>query len=87
MRCFIYAIGVVCFIHTLIELPKFLRRAKACGVIDVERFAIVDFIAANPQCGEEMPGTGGARKVRFARPGQGKQGSYRIITFYSIMII
>jgi hypothetical protein len=69
--------------HTVIELPQFLRRAKACGVTDVERFAIVDFIAKYPKCGEEMPGTGGARKVRFARPGQGKRGSYRIITFYS----
>ena len=69
--------------HTVIELPQFLRRAKACGVTDIERFEIVNFIAANPECGEEMPGTGGARKVRFARPGQGKRGSYRIITFYS----
>src|SRR5580693_8545328 len=31
----------------------------------------------------EMPGTGGARKVRFARPGEGKRGGYRIITFFS----
>jgi len=69
--------------HTVIELPQFLRRAKACGVTDIERFEIVSFIAANPECGEEMPGTGGARKVRFARPGQGKRGSYRVITFYS----
>ena len=30
-----------------------------------------------------MSGTGGARKIRFAKPGQGKRGSYRIITFYS----
>jgi hypothetical protein len=69
--------------HTVIELPEFLRRAKWCGVTDNERSEIVDFIAANPQCGEEMPGTGGARKVRFAKPGQGKRSSYRIITFYS----
>ena len=30
-----------------------------------------------------MPGTGGARKIRFARPGQGKRGGYRVISFYS----
>lgn len=29
-----------------------------------------------------MPGTGGARKVRFSRPGEGKRGGYRIITFF-----
>jgi len=69
--------------HTVIELPQFIRRAKACGVTDDERTAMIDFIAATPQCGDEMPGTGGARKVRFAKPGQGKRGGYRIITFYS----
>lgn len=30
-----------------------------------------------------MPGTGGCRKLRIARPGQVKSGSYRVITFYT----
>jgi hypothetical protein len=30
-----------------------------------------------------MPGTGGARKMRFAAKGKGKSGGYRVITFYS----
>ena len=30
-----------------------------------------------------VPGTGGARKVRFAGRGKGKSGGYRVITFYS----
>jgi hypothetical protein len=34
----------------------------------------VDFLAAHPNAGDEMLGTGGARKVRFARPGEGKRG-------------
>jgi hypothetical protein len=29
-----------------------------------------------------MPGTGGARKVRFGGRGKGKSGGYRVITFY-----
>lgn len=29
-----------------------------------------------------MEGTGGARKVRFRRPGTGESGGYRIITFF-----
>ncbi len=57
-------------------------RAKECGVSDAERAEIVDFIAANPTAGDEISGTGGARKVRFARRGQGKSGGYRVITFY-----
>ncbi len=69
--------------QTVVETPEFLRRAKDCGVSEDERAEIVGFIAAAPKGGEEMPGTGGARKIRFARPGQGKRGGYRIITFYS----
>ena len=69
--------------QTVVETPEFLRRARDCGVSDSERAEIVDTIAANPKAGDEMPGTGGARKIRFARSGQGKRGGYRIITFYS----
>jgi len=43
----------------------------------------VDFIAANPDAGAEIRGTGGARKIRFAGKGKGKSGGYRVITFYS----
>ena len=69
--------------HTVIETPAFLRRVRECGVPDREREAMVDFFAAHPNAGDEMPGTGGARKVRFARPGEGKRGGYRVITFFS----
>jgi len=44
---------------------------------------MVDFFASHPNAGDEMPGTGGARKVRFGRPGEGKRGGYRVITFFS----
>ena len=69
--------------HTVVETPAFLRRARECSIPDWEREAMVDFLAAHPNAGDEMPGTGGARKVRFARPGEGKRGGYRIITFFS----
>lgn len=29
-----------------------------------------------------MPGTGGARKVRFGGRGKGKSGGYRVVTFF-----
>ena len=69
--------------HTVVETPSFLRDAKAAGLADHERQAIVDFIARHPFAGTEIQGTGGARKVRFAGKGKGKSGGYRVITFYS----
>ena len=58
--------------HTVIETEIYLRDAKAAGLSDDERQRIVDFMAANADAGREVPGTGGARKVRFAGKGKGK---------------
>lgn len=62
--------------QAVVELPEFLRRAKAI-MSDDERFALVDFLAANPDAGILLGG--GLRKVRFARDGGGKSGGYRTI--------
>ena len=44
---------------------------------------MVTWIAANPEAGDVIEGTGGARKLRFAGKGKGKSGGYRVITFFS----
>jgi len=36
-------------------------------------------VAADPECGEVIQGTGGFRKVRVARSGMGKRGGARAI--------
>jgi len=69
--------------QTVIETADFLKDAKDAGLSEEERQEIVDFIAENPLAGDEMAGTGGARKVRFAAKGKGKSGGVRVITFYS----
>ena len=69
--------------QTVVETDMFLRDARAVGLSGEEHRRIVDFIAANPDAGQEIPGTGGARKLRFAGKGKGKSGGYRVITFYS----
>jgi len=69
--------------QTVVELPEFIRCAKKIKMSDEERAGIVDWIAANPEAGEEITGTGGMRKVRFAAKGKGKSGGYRVITFFS----
>lgn len=50
---------------------------------NVEREALIEYLAANPDAGEVMRGTGGARKLRWATQGKGKSGGARVITFYS----
>jgi hypothetical protein len=69
--------------HAAIETPDFLADAKAAGIGDEERSKIVDALARNPIAGDEIPGTAGARKVRFRGRGKGKSGGYRVITFYT----
>lgn len=69
--------------HTVIETAGYLRDARATGLTEDERAAIVWYLAARPDAGDEIRGTGGARKVRFAGRGKGKSGGYRVITFYS----
>ena len=69
--------------HTVVETPDYLKDAKKAGLSEEERQAIIGFMAANPRAGDEIQGTGGARKVRFAAKGKGKSGGVRVITFYS----
>ena len=45
--------------------------------------ALINYLAANPDAGDAIPGTGGCRKLRWAGRGKGKSGGYRTITFYT----
>lgn len=69
--------------HTVVETPEFLSAARNAGMTDTERQSAVDLIAANPDAGQIIPGTGGCRKVRIAREGGGKSGGYRVVTYYT----
>jgi hypothetical protein len=68
--------------HTVIETPAYLASADEEGLSEDEMASIASVLARNPSTGDLMPGTGGARKVRFAGRGKGKSGGYRVITFY-----
>lgn len=69
--------------QTVVETPEYLAAAKKAGMTDAEREAAVLFLAANPDAGDIIPGTGGCRKVRIAKQGKGKSGGYRVITYYT----
>ena len=66
---------------TVIETPSFLRDAKRL-MDEPEHLEIISFLARNPDAGDILQGTGGIRKVRFAREGGGKSGGYRVVYFY-----
>ena len=68
--------------HVVAELPQFVRDADALGLSEDARQAIVDAISANPLKGDEVRGSGGVRKDRFAGRGKGKSGGYRVMTAY-----
>jgi len=67
--------------HTVVETAPFLKRAADIWT-DEERQDFVDFIASNRMAGDEIPGTGGLRKVRWSRAGMGKRGGTRVIFYY-----
>jgi len=69
--------------HTVVETPSYLADVRAAGLTEGEREAVVEMVANHPEAGDEIGGTGGARKVRVAGRGKGKSGGYRVITFYS----
>jgi hypothetical protein len=45
--------------------------------------SLVTYLSENPTAGDEISGTGGCRKLRFAGRVKGKRGGYRTITFYT----
>ncbi len=68
--------------HTVVETPEFQRRVRRL-LRGAERRALIDHLAANPDAGDVMPQTGGARKLRWAAQGRGRSGGVRVITFFS----
>jgi hypothetical protein len=66
--------------QTVVELTAFKKKAEKLFSAD-ELIDVINFIAANPFSGNEIPGTGGVRKLRFAAKGKGKRGGSRVIYF------
>lgn len=69
--------------HAVIETDAYQGSVLAAGLTDKERQDICNYISADPSAGDLMPGTGGARKVRFAGRGKGKSGGFRVVTYYA----
>ena len=65
-------------VQTVVETPTYLAIANKL-FSEEERADIVALVAADPECGDVIRGTGGFRKIRFARRGMGKSGGARVV--------
>jgi hypothetical protein len=66
-----------------LEAPAFTRHLAE--YLDDEAYRTLQSqLAAHPELGDVMPGTGGFRKLRWADPrrGKGRRGGLRVIYFY-----
>lgn len=69
------------FMLTVAELSTFMRSAEKL-LNAIERQDVINYLALHPKAGEVMQGTGGVRKMRWGRGGQGKSGGVRVIYYF-----
>jgi hypothetical protein len=67
--------------RTVVETRQYARQAADLFSTE-EQAEIIDFVARNPDAGDEIPGTGGVRKIRFGFHGRGKRGGARVIYYW-----
>lgn len=67
--------------QTVVETPVFLRQAEKL-LSEEEHGEVITYLAMYPLAGDEIVGTGGVRKVRFAAKGKGKSGGVRVIYYF-----
>jgi len=68
---------------TVVETP-IIAKLSTDYWNESERLEFISKLAADPTSGAVVPGTGGVRKIRWARPGSGKRGGVRVIYYNTI---
>lgn len=69
--------------HAVIETPMFIADCRHAGLTEDSVSDMILAIASDPLAGDLIPGTGGARKRRFAGRGKGKSGGYRTVSYFA----
>lgn len=67
-------------LYGIAELPTYMRLAEKLLSVE-ERQDLINYLAEHPKSGDIMEGTGGVRKLRWRRGGQGKSG-VRVIYYF-----
>lgn len=68
-------------LYGIAELPTYIRLADKLLSAD-ERQDLISYLAEHPKAGDIIEGTGGVRKLRWRRGGQGKSGGVRVIYYF-----
>jgi hypothetical protein len=66
---------------TIYETKSFVKLSTKL-IREQGREELQRYLANNPKAGDVIPGGGGIRKLRFARPGMGKRGGVRVIYYF-----
>ena len=64
-----------------VQTPPFLAAWKLMGLDEHALSTLEDALLLNPEAGDLIEGTGGARKTRVQLDGRGKSGGGRVIYF------
>ena len=67
--------------QTVAETPEFSRKVRKL-IGDADYRALVAYLAEHPKSGDLMRGTGGIRKLRWARDNAGKSGGVRVVYYF-----
>lgn len=62
-----------------VQTAPFLRAWEAMGLSDDDLLELEQILLENPEAGDTIQGTGGARKIRIQLNGHGKRGGGRVI--------
>ena len=64
------------------ETTVFSRRVQR--LLDPESYRLLQLrLAADPEAGSLIPGTGGLRKIRWRATGRGKRGGVRVMYYWA----
>jgi len=66
---------------TVAETGPFQRKVGQL-LTDIEKTELVAYLAMHPNAGVLIRGTGGIRKLRWAKGGRGKSGGVRVIYYF-----
>ncbi len=67
--------------QTIVELPEYKKQVQK-HLSKSDSDLLINYLAEHPKAGDVIQGTGGIRKLRWAKSGSGKSGGVRVVYYY-----